>query len=238
MTILITGTSSGIGNALAKEYLRHGNHVYGLSRSPSHDLDDQPGFHFLRQDISRFHDLGVNLATFLQEVSHLDLVILNAGILPEIKDLGETGLEEIHRVMDINVWANKVILDTLFEPGRQVGQVIAISSGAAVKASRGWNAYALSKATLNMLIGLYAKERPGTHFTALAPGVINTGMQEYIRNLDGGDRFPVVRKLRELYEESRMSSPEEAAADLVWAIQKVRSVESGSYADIRDLGKH
>ena len=42
-------------------------------------------------------------------------MLLNAGVLGEIKDLSDTTLAEIAAVMDVNVWANKVIYDTLRE---------------------------------------------------------------------------------------------------------------------------
>ena len=235
MFVLITGTSSGIGHALARGYLENGHRVYGVSRNHSEDLEKFPEFHFLEQDISEFEKVKVNMASLLQGVEQIDLVILNAGILPEIKDLGETTLEEIRRIMDVNVWANKIIIDALFESSRVVKQIVAISSGAAVSGSRGWNAYALSKATLNMLIDLYSEEQPNTHFTALAPGIINTGMQEYIRSLPEGNRFPVVKKLRHLYETSSMPEPGEEADKLIQAIETVKKLETGSYVDVREL---
>ena len=235
MIILITGTSSGIGRALALGYLEAGHQVWGISRKPNADLEKYDTFRFLQQDISEFEDLKVKLTGFLRGTEQMDLLLLNAGILPRIKDLGETGLEEISRVMDVNVWANKIIIDTLFESGCQVKQVVAISSGAAISAARGWNAYSLSKATLNMLINLYSKEHTETHFSALAPGIINTGMQEYIRELPGGDRFPVVRRLREMYSKSGMPGPEEAAVSLMQSIERVKEVESGRYTDVRDM---
>ncbi len=235
MVVLITGTSSGIGRALARGYLAHGHRVYGISRNHNEELEKSASYHFLQQDISRFDTLGPGLAHLLQGVEEIGLVVLNAGILPPVGDMRETSLEEIKKVMDVNVWANKVILDTMFEKSISVLQVIAISSGAAVHGSRGWNAYALSKAALNMLICLYAKEQKDTHFTALAPGIINTAMQEYLRGLTSTEKFPVVKKLREIFEKSQMPGPEESAARLMNAFEEVRGLESGTFTDVRDL---
>jgi benzil reductase ((S)-benzoin forming) len=167
----------------------------------------------------------------------LDLVILNAGILNEIKDLKDTRIEEIRQVMDVNVWANKVLIDALFETLDSVHQIVAISSGAAVSGSRGWNAYSLSKACLNMLIDLYAKEHSQTHFCALAPGLIETGMQDYLNALpeEYEQKFPLVKKLKEARGTENMPRPAEAAKIVTDSIQKVASFESGSFLDIRDL---
>ena len=54
----------------------------------------------------------------------------------------------------------------------------------------GWNGYALSKAALNMMMKLYAAERPGTDFSALAPGLVDTAMQEAMRQQPADPLFP------------------------------------------------
>ena len=157
MNVLITGTSSGLGFGLARYYLENGHTVYGLSRRMNEDLKNSGDFKFLSQDVTSFREVETNLLSFLKEVKVLDLVILNAGILNEIKDLKDTTIDEIRQVMDVNVWANKILIDSLIRQVNEVKQVVAISSGAAVSGSRGWNAYSLSKAALNMLINLVCK---------------------------------------------------------------------------------
>ncbi len=139
--------------------------------------------------------------------------------------------------MDINVWANKILIDVIFDSVKTVNQVIAISSGASVSGSRGWNAYSLSKATLNMLIDLYSKEIPNCHFTALAPGLIETGMQDYIHDLtaDMEDRFPVVKKLKAAYGTSKMPGPDEAARIIAAGIDKSKKYKSGQFLDVRNM---
>src|SRR5690606_24144171 len=168
-------------------------------------------FRFLFQDISRFKEMETNLVSFLNGLEVLDLVVLNAGILKEIKDLKDTTLDEIYHVMNVNVWANKILIDLLISHVREIRQLVAISSGAAVSGARGWNAYSLSKATLNMLISLYAKEQVNTHFSALAPGLIKSKMQDYIYNFPENEHYPVVERLKHSRMAGEMPEPEEAA---------------------------
>ncbi len=235
MNILITGTSSGLGYGLAKLYLDEKNTVYGISRRQNPELNEYKNFKFLSQDISRFIELKPKLAAFLEGQTKLDLVILNAGIINEIKDLYFTSLEEIKKVMDVNVWANKVLIDLLYRRLDSIDQIVAISSGASVSGSRGWNAYSLSKATLNMLINLYSKEFTDTHFCALAPGLIDSQMQDYIFNLPDDKKYPTVKKLIEAKETNQMPGIEEAAEIVSNAIKKVKKYESGSFLDVRDM---
>ncbi len=235
MNVFITGTSSGLGFALAKHYLETGQNVYGISRKMNEELNSYPNFHFLVQNIARFSEVETNLISFLKDVQVLDLVILNAGVLSEIKDVKDTSLDEIKKVMDVNVWANKILLETLFREVEKIRQVVAVSSGAAVSGARGWNAYSLSKATLNMLISLYAKEYTDTHFSALAPGLVDTGMQDYIYSLKDNDKFPVVQRLKQAKGTEKMPKPGEAASNFARAVQLVKNHETGTFLDVRKL---
>ncbi|MFW5760884.1 MAG: SDR family NAD(P)-dependent oxidoreductase, partial [Cyclobacteriaceae bacterium] len=154
MNVLITGTSKGIGKALTLEFLRQGHEVFALSRNNDAELQTFKNYYFQSIDLTNFSKIEETVPHFIAGAKNIDLVILNAGVLNEIKDLKDTSIEEIKKVMDLNVWANKILLETLFFTKKDIKQVIAISSGASVSGARGWNAYSLSKATLNMLINL------------------------------------------------------------------------------------
>jgi len=238
MKILITGTSSGLGYGLAMHYLEDDHQVYGISRKTNDNLSKYSKFSFLQLDIADFESLKKEIPVFLKDVQSLELVILNAGILKDIKDLRDTSVEEIRQVMDVNVWANKVLIDALFETLDHINQIVAISSGAAVSGTRGWNAYSLSKVTLNMLIDLYSKEHEHCHFCSLAPGLIETGMQDYVNNLpeEYEQKFPMVKKLKEARGTDKMPKPLDAAEIIASAIGKAVEYESGSFLDVREPG--
>ena len=146
-------------------------------------------------------------------------------------------IEEIRHVMDVNVWANKVLIDVLFERLENVDQIVAISPGAAVSGSRGWNAYSLSKATLNMLIDLYSKEYASCHFCALAPGLIETGMQDYITGLPDSyqAKYPLVKILKEARGTEKMPKPMETAKIVSKSIANALKQPSGSFLDVREM---
>lgn len=235
MNILITGTSSGVGAGLSKWYLDQGHKVYGISRNTNDALQKNKNYYFLALDLTQFDKMEKLIPAFLAGIEMFDKVILNAGKLNSVRDIVDTPLVEIKNTMDINVWANKVLIEILVNHQIRVKQVLAISSGAAVSGARGWNAYSLSKATLNMLINLYAKELDKTHFTALAPGLIDTGMQEYIFNLPDDDKYPVVQKLKNARGTDAMPNPEQAAPIIANAIERCLQYESGSFLDIRQM---
>jgi NAD(P)-dependent dehydrogenase (short-subunit alcohol dehydrogenase family) len=235
MNILITGSSRGLGEALAMEYLKKGNSVFGISRSKSDILIKNSNYKHLHLDLNSEINIKEDVGHFLKETETIDLVILNAGILPSVDDMEHTSLDEIKKVMQVNVWSNKLLIDALSKNRKEIKQIVAISSGAAVSGARGWNAYAISKAALNMMISLYSKEKPETHFTSLAPGVIETGMQDYLCGLPKEKDFPVIKRLKEMRANGEMMTADEAAENLIRVIPSLLRFESGRFMDVREL---
>jgi len=232
--IFITGVSSGLGHGLAKHYLAAGASVYGCSRREPTDLIED-GLQFASLDLVDESTARPVLEKFIAEVMHFDLVILNAGKLSKIRDMADTPLEDLRETMEINVWANKWLIDTLFTSDREMKQVVAISSGASVSGSRGWNGYSLSKAALNMLIKLYAGEHPETHFTSLAPGLVDTAMQDYLTTLPADDRFKPLEILKAAKGTDKMPDGETCARLLIETFPKLLDRPSGEFADIRKM---
>ena len=228
MKIFITGIGSGLGEAMAKLYLEAGEEVYAIGRVVPRTLEHFDNLYFLACNLHAHEKIACVLEELLQGVD-LELAILNAGLASELKDMSEVSLHEIEAVMDINVWANKIILD--FLKHHNVKQVVAISSGASVSGSRGWHGYALSKAALNMLIKLYSEEMPSTHLTALAPGIIDTPMLRHIIKTADQEKFPVAKRLAQ----SPKMEPQDAAILLADTFEKLLEYPSGSFLDVRHL---
>ena len=235
MSILITGVSSGIGHALAKHLLDQGKTVFGVSRRRPADLAGQARFRWHALDLARFDDVGPAVDALVPQGAKLDLVVLNAGILGEIRDLAKTTIADLRHITDVNVWSCKVLLDALWKREATIAQVVGISSGAGVKGHRGWGGYAISKAALNMLMQIYAVERPDVHFTALAPGLVDTAMQEYTRSLPDTPEFASVARLKAAHGTPAMPDAETFAPRLAALFPALLTHPSGSFLDVRNL---
>ena len=232
-TALVTGNSAGLGRGLTEVLLAAGYEVFGCSRrgygaAPA-------GLHDAAADLGDLDAIPAMLDGLLAGADHLDLVILNAGVLGEIRAMTETSLTELRRLMDINAWSNKVILDWLQAWGHPVGQIVAISSGAAVLGNKGWGGYALSKSALNMLVRLYAHEFPDTHLSALAPGLIDSAMMDYLCEVPDPATFPALQRIRDARGTESMPGPREAAERVLRVLPALRREPSGDFIDIRQL---
>jgi NAD(P)-dependent dehydrogenase (short-subunit alcohol dehydrogenase family) len=227
----ITGNSKGLGLGLTRYFLNQQDQVYGLSRS-SCPLKHK-NLHQARQDLSELKRIESNLQGLLPAA--LDLVILNAGILGEIKDLADTSMQEVQRIMDINVWSNKIIIDWLIKQRVKVSQLILISSGASINGNRGWGAYSISKASINMMAKLYAHEMPETHITAFAPGLVHTQMQDYLCQEVDTVKFPSITNLANAYQNENIPDIDTAASNIAQSFPACLNFSSGSFVDIRQL---
>ena len=225
--ILITGCSSGLGLALTNYYLQKGFKVYGISRNKP-EIQNQNFIH-ISFDLSQISEIKTSLTTILKEIKNLDLVFLNAGMLGKIKILQELSIEEMQEVYNLNVYANKELLDILMQI--DVKNIFIISSGASKTGYKGWGSYSLSKAGVNMLVNLYSNEMFNTKIIALAPGVIKTPMTDYIRFELDENIFTSAKKLNE----GLVQTAFETAIKIDAFVNRINEFETGSFVDIRKI---
>lgn len=241
-SVLITGASRGIGKALTEKYLEAGYRVYGLSRTLAGSSLRHPRYTHISVDLARTDELCDVLREQLirrHEVFDLKYVFLNAGIFsPRIADLMRVPLSEIKELMDVNVWANKVILDTLLGCEISIDTCILSSSIAGVRARAGNSGYAISKAALNMMMQLYALENPQTYFAVIGLCNVDTALARRIGALPLEGSFPEIEKLRMRGATSGyLATADERATHLQTALSLGlrEHIPSGQFTEIRSL---
>ncbi|WP_019592312.1 SDR family NAD(P)-dependent oxidoreductase [Thioalkalivibrio sp. ALRh] len=230
---LITGNSSGFGLGLTRVLMQRGASVRGMSRRgcPESGVAADE-----RADLADFDATAAAMERLLEGVDELDLVILNAGLLGHMQRMQDASMDELRLLMDVNTFANKIILDALLRRNVRVGQIVAISSGASVSGHAGWSGYSLSKAALNMMMQLYVHEFPeDTAINALAPGLIDTAMQDYLCDEADREAFPVLQRLKAARGTETMPTPEKAAGAVLAVLPRLRQTTRGSFVDIRQL---
>ncbi|MBT3044454.1 MAG: SDR family NAD(P)-dependent oxidoreductase [Candidatus Thiodiazotropha endolucinida] len=229
---LITGNSSGLGLGLSKVLLARGYRIFGCSRRGC----DLPGeIVDVHCDLTDFDAIAEKFEQLLQGIETLELVVLNAGILGEIKHISKTSLDELQQIMEINLWPNKIILDWLLQSHIKVDQILLLSSGAAILGNKGWGGYALSKCALNMLGRLYAHEFPATHIASIAPGLIESDMMDYLCTQADSEEYPALQRLRQARRDGAVLSPLQGAERILETLSRLKEFESGSYIDLRQI---
>ncbi len=199
---VITGASRGLGAGMAIEMAKRGLRLGLCARnSPALELGDV-------KTVCSAVDVTDEdaLARFADEVEKtlgpIDLWINNAGILEPVNPLRRVSSEDFRRHLDINVLGvfhgSKIYTNHV--RGREGGGVlINISSGAARSPYPSWSAYCAGKAAVDRMTECIDVEEKGSGLVcySVAPGIIDTDMQELIRSMEA-DQFPLVEKFRQL----------------------------------------
>lgn len=188
----ITGSSRGIGKGLVQRILQEEDTlVYGFSRSPGME---HKRYHHHAADLSDTNWLAENVVDFFPKLDDATQIVLinNAGMLGEVKYMGEMENNSFARLFNLNVAAPAMLMNQFIKNYRadQVEKLIVnVSSGAGKYPVDGWSGYCASKAALDMLSQVAQTELQqkgmAEHFKvyALAPGVVDTEMQGKIRQV-------------------------------------------------------
>lgn len=211
---IVTGISRGLGKAVVEQLLETGASVLGIGRSNPFgerirfrtcDLSDPKAVDALDIDLQGEKEV---------------VLINNAGILGDIGRISEQESSDLEWVMQVNVFAPMQLLRKVYgslEEGTSF-TLVNISSGAANRSIPSWASYCASKAALNRLTeNFYLEEQELGHNVrayAVAPGVIDTGMQSQIRSVPEAS-FSGVDNFIRMKEEGALYSPEEAAQRLL-----------------------
>jgi len=215
---LITGASRGIGAGLARAFHRRGMRLALCARSDPDEgeiPDDPERIFWRRVDVTDFDALERFAAEAEERLGPVDVWVNNAGLLEPIGMLREVDPAEAGRNIHVNVvgvfHGVRIHLARLHAAGR-TGTVVNISSGAAHMPYEGWGAYCTGKAAVDMLTRVAAREERehGNRVYALAPSVVETGIQELIRRQDAHD-FPAVGRFREMHASGKLLDAESPA---------------------------
>lgn len=214
--VIITGTSRGIGKAIAENYLSLNEKVIGIGRN--HPIS-HPQYSSIYCDLSIPE--SVEQISFPDLSSEAVIFIHNAGILGTVDYFEKLDSTEISRVMQVNLFAGAVILQKLLRqiPKSQSFKSIFISSGAGKTPIASWASYCASKAAVDLFCQTIQEEeqqlgRKDFHCLSVAPGVVDTDMQALIRNTDE-QAFREVTRFKEYKNSNQLYTPELVARKLV-----------------------
>jgi NAD(P)-dependent dehydrogenase (short-subunit alcohol dehydrogenase family) len=219
---LITGASRGIGAGLARVFHRTGLKLALCARSDPHVGEvpnDTERIHFGRVDVADYDALSRFASAAEALLGPIDLWVNNAGLLEPIGPVREVSPDDVRRHVEVNVLGvfhgTRIYLERLHS-AKRAGTIVNMSSGAAHVPYEGWGVYCAGKAAVDMLTRVTAREEraQGIRVYALAPSVVETGMQELIRRQDAHD-FPAVERFRDLHSSGKLADPESPAAAIL-----------------------
>ena len=194
-TILVTGSTDGIGRQTALELALMGNEVivHGKNKDRGREvvdnikrLSNNDAVHYLNADFTDFNEIRKLADTIKSSFTKLDILINNAGVFENGKNILPNGLEKTFMVNHMAAFVLTLPLLDMLKASEE-GRIVNVSSMAQAgtidfdnlngeKYYDDYNAYALSKLENILFTYKLARELKNTRMTTncLHPGVIST----------------------------------------------------------------
>lgn len=234
MNVVLTGSSSGIGRALAERLLARGHRVWGLARSDQSALAQQHAgrFRFSRCDVAQWSDLERTAQEVAGRWSHVDALITAAGLQGEVGrtlSVDPTRWSDTVRAnLDGTFFSIRAFAPLLSTAPRRA-KIVCFSGGGATKPRARFSAYGVAKTGVVRLVETIAEEERGQplDINAIAPGAINTRLTEEVLALGpkvvGDAEFAAAQKQKA----SGGASLEKALGLVEWLISPTSDGVSG-----------
>ncbi|KAI7867923.1 hypothetical protein BDF14DRAFT_1797358 [Spinellus fusiger] len=197
-TVFITGASSGIGEACAREFAKEGSHLVLAARRidkldhiKADILATCPTItvHTVAMDVTDKEQVVASVAAVLEKVDGIDVLLNNAGLALGLNSLLETDAQSMTQMLDTNVkglvYAIQAVLPSMKKRG--TGHIINISSSAGKQSYVGGSVYCGSKHAVEAITKSLRLElvNDPIRVSQIAPGMVKT---EFSTIRFGGDQ--------------------------------------------------
>ena len=182
-TVLITGSSSGIGRATAEAFLDEGWTVYATARNPAdvERLGERDGCTIATLDVTDDGDVERVVDRMVDETGRIDCLVNNAGY-GQFGPLEDLPVGTVRRQFDVNVHGPHRLIRAVLPHmrAREEGTIVNLSSVAGRVAFPGGGAYCGSKFALEAMSDALRAEVGtfGIDVVLVEPGPVDTGFQE------------------------------------------------------------
>lgn len=245
---ILTGASRGMGLAMAKQLLQPANTLLCISRTSNETLAvhaHQAGANLLQwtQDLALGARTSARLEQWLREQTATSFasatLINNAGVIPRIGPLSEADADDLSHALRVGLEAPMQLTSAFLRatghwPAER--KVLNISSGLGRRAMASQAGYCAVKAAMDHFTRCVALEEAlktnGAKLCSLAPGVIDTAMQEQLRTASAS-AFPDRSSFLNLKTSGVLATPADAA-EKVLAVLMRNDFGASPVADVRD----
>ena len=183
---LVTGSSKGIGRAIALGFAEAGASVCLVARTDA-ELDTviaaaHEGSRLIavKADVTEQDSLQFAFARCAESFGGLDILVINAGISNEPRTVENSDPVRWRQTLETTLFGAYLTAKTAIPHLRQRGggNIIVLGSGMGHRGMKGSSAYSCSKAGLSMLVRVLAEElrKHGISVNELIPGPVDTGL--------------------------------------------------------------
>jgi short-subunit dehydrogenase len=221
--VIITGASSGIGEATAREFAQNGSRVVLAARSEERlsrivdEIREAEGVAiYVTTDVSVEEDCKNLIARTIETYGTVDILVNNAGLSMRAS-FADVDLAVLHRLMNVNFWGTvyctKYALPYLIE---RKGSLVGVSSVAGFHGLPGRTGYSASKFAIHGFLETIRIEnlKKGLHVMIIAPGFTTTDIRRHALLADGTEQGESPR------DEHKLMPPDYVARWILKGIRK------------------
>lgn len=220
--VIVTGASSGIGEAIARRFAENGSRVVLAARSEEKlaviveeiKAKNQEAF-FVKTDVSVEEDCKALINTTIAQYGRIDILINNAGLSMRAS-FDDVELKVLHQLMNVNFWGTvyctKYALPYLVAAK---GSLVGVSSVAGFHGLPGRTGYSASKFAIHGFLETIRIEnlKKGLHVMIIAPGFTATEIRKHALVADGSEQGLSPR------DENKLVTPDYVAG---WVLKGIR----------------
>jgi NAD(P)-dependent dehydrogenase (short-subunit alcohol dehydrogenase family) len=215
-SVLVTGTSKGIGFETAIAFARAGFHVHATMRNPSASpklaelaAQENLPISVTSMDVDNDESVRAGVAAIQSQHGPLDVLVNNAGI-ESFGSIEEVSIDDFRAVMETNYFGALRCIKSVVPQmrGRRTGTIINVSSVAGTFSHPPATPYCASKWALEALSEGLACEMKmfGVRVALVEPGIIDTAMAQRISK-NGNSEYPHAARIANLFSATLANGP-------------------------------
>ncbi|RZA13851.1 MAG: SDR family oxidoreductase [Proteobacteria bacterium] len=228
---LVTGGNSGIGLAIAKQYIKEGAKVIVTARRKA-QLDEAvkelgSNAFGIVSDVTKLADLDAVFATIKEKYGKLDIVVANAGG-GTLAPLGEITEESYYKTFDTNVKGVIFTVQKALPLLQRGSSVVIIGSTTSIKGTPAFSIYSATKAAVRNLVRSWILDLKGSGIrvnvlspgSTLTPGLLGVAPE--------GQQDEFIESFKSMIPAGRIADADEIAQVAVFLASEASSYVNGA----------
>ncbi|NIK21758.1 (S)-benzoin forming benzil reductase [Paenibacillus lupini] len=244
---IITGTSRGIGEAIAYQLRSSGHFLHCISRERNTALiSNSENMAYYEFDLVQTDAIEALMERIFSQIDQSQVeglyLINNASMIAPVAPIDAADSSEITRNIQVNLIAPILLTSLFIKYTRELAaekRVLNISSASAKNLHPGMSLYSAAKAGLDVFTQSVALEQNNSNapvkIVSIWPGMIDTSLQSEARSMDRA-MLPTVELFKQVMESGMLTTPEETAKQIIAFLFK-EDIEHGEVVDIYDYSK-